>query len=73
MRGSSLPLAGRSISAASARHLTDGAFISASCCYGTTRLGHASVEEEEMTKANLVEQVADAIGPRVTKRGSARW
>ena len=31
-------------------------------------LGQTSSEENRMTKADLVEQVADAIGPRVTKR-----
>ena len=31
-------------------------------------LGHTSREEKSMTKADLVEQVADAAGPRVTKR-----
>jgi integration host factor subunit beta len=31
-------------------------------------LGHASREEKRITKADLVEQVADVIGPRVTKR-----
>ena len=31
-------------------------------------LGHASREEKRITKADLVEQVADALGGRVTKR-----
>ena len=35
---------------------------------GAAGLGHTSREEKRMTKADLVEQVADAIGPRVTKR-----
>ena len=33
-----------------------------------TGLGLTSPEEKRMTKADLVEQVADAIGPRVTKK-----
>ena len=30
--------------------------------------GHTSGEEKRMTKADLVEQAADAVGSRVTKR-----
>ena len=32
-------------------------------------LGHTSREEQRMTKADLVEQVADVIGPRVHRGG----
>ena len=48
--------------------LTREPCILASCCYGKRRLGHHSGEEQGMTKADVVEQVADALGPRVTKK-----
>ena len=48
--------------------LTNGPRVPASCCYVRTRLGHTSDMEHEMTKADLVERVADAIAPRVTKK-----
>ena len=36
--------------------------------HGAAGLGHTSGEEKRMTKADLVEKVADVVGPRVTKR-----
>ena len=48
--------------------LTNGPRVPATCCYVRTRLGHTSDMEHEMTKADLVERVADAIAPRVTKK-----
>ncbi len=41
--------------------------MNVSYCHARTRIGHASDEGEGMTKADLVERVAE-VGPRLTKK-----
>ena len=48
--------------------LTDGPRMDVSYCHARTRLGYNSGRRWRMTKADLVEQAAGAIGQRVTKR-----
>ena len=48
--------------------LTEGLRMNVSCCHARTKNRPHLGRGEDVTKADLVEQVADAIGPPVTKK-----